>query len=105
MSDKALFLPLATEHYIAFENRTKRYEMRLHGKRWNKTTCYTGRNVVLSCGYGKHRRMRGTIKGITITELIYLEPQRQELLRQLFGLLLSENLEIIMIEIGDLRAV
>lgn len=60
-STKALFIALKAKHYIAFASGTKTTEFRTHGKRWNESTCYLGRPVVLSCGYGKQHRLRGRI--------------------------------------------
>ncbi len=60
---KPLFIPLRKEFFEAFEKRTKRTEYRRRGPRWNADTCRTGRRVVLSCGYGRARRLNGTITG------------------------------------------
>ncbi len=59
--EKPLFIPLNAEHYLAFENGTKRNERRIYGPRWNEKTCHIGRRVTLSYGYGKARRISGTI--------------------------------------------
>jgi hypothetical protein len=45
----------------AFEDGTKREELRKYGTRWNEVTCKIDRLVVLSCGYGKKRRRVGRI--------------------------------------------
>jgi len=58
---KPLFIPLKTEHYEAFECGSKTEELREYGPRWNETTCQAGREVILSKGYGKHKRMKGKI--------------------------------------------
>lgn len=60
---KPLFIPLKTEYFNAFEDGSKTVEYRPYGPRWNERTCPVGRDVVLSCGYGKHRRLRGTVTG------------------------------------------
>ena len=57
----ALFIPLKTAYFKAFESGTKDTEFRVYGPRWNEDTCYEGRPVVLSHGYGKHNRLRGRI--------------------------------------------
>ena len=57
----ALFIPLRTEHYKAFASGAKDTELRVYGPRWNESTCYLGRPVVLSCGYGKQHRLQGRI--------------------------------------------
>ena len=59
--DKPLFIPLKTEYYEQFENGTKRFEMRKYGARWNETTLWINRDVILSKGYGKKHRMQGHI--------------------------------------------
>jgi len=57
----ALFLPLKTEYYRAFESGAKTEELRLYGKRWNESVCRIGREVILSKGYGKSERLVGVI--------------------------------------------
>jgi hypothetical protein len=59
--DKPLFIPLKAKHYEAFESGEKGDELQLYGPRWNDMTCYAGRDVVLSKGYGRKHRMRGKI--------------------------------------------
>lgn len=59
----ALFVPLRGEYFDAFERGEKRTEYRKRGPRWNAETCRIGRRVVLSRGYGKQRRLTGTITG------------------------------------------
>lgn len=61
MSDKALFIPLKREFYLAFKAGTKTEELRRYGPRWNERTCPVGRPVVLSLGYGKANRLNGKI--------------------------------------------
>ncbi len=60
---KPIFIPLYTEHYLAFADGSKTDELRLYGPRWNEAACPVGRAVVLSKGYGKHARLRGRIVG------------------------------------------
>lgn len=60
---KPLFIPLKAEYFDAFENGTKNTEYRLRGPRWNAETCAIGREVILSRGYGKQRRLCGIITG------------------------------------------
>jgi len=59
----ALFIPLKAKYFDAFERKEKTTEYRLRGPRWNARTCWIGRPVVLSRGYGKHRRLSGKIVG------------------------------------------
>ncbi len=63
MSDeeKALFIPLKTEHYRRFESGEKNWEYRRYGIRWNERTCRVGRPVTLSLGYGKRERISRTV--------------------------------------------
>ena len=62
---KPLFIPLKGEYFDAFEAGTKDTEYRKYGPRWNCDTCYAGRKVTLSYGYGKKRRLRGEIVEVT----------------------------------------
>ena len=59
--EKPLFIPLMTKYYEAFKSGGKTEELRLYGDRWNERTCYVGRKVTLSKGYGKAERMTGVI--------------------------------------------
>jgi len=58
---KPLFIPLKTEFFEAFANGTKDTEYRRYGPRWNERTCAIGREVVLSHGYGKKRRLSAVV--------------------------------------------
>ena len=64
--DKALFIPLKSEFYEAFERGDKDEEYRVYGPRWNYNTCFPGRPVILSKGYGKKHRMAGTISKVSM---------------------------------------
>lgn len=59
---KPLFIPLKREYYEKFKSGEKDTEYRRFGPRWNGGTCFVGRPVVLSLGYGKANRMRGVIR-------------------------------------------
>lgn len=61
MREVPLFIPLRTEFFNAFESGSKTVEMRRYGPRWNEHTCAPGRQVVLSHGYGKAKRISGVI--------------------------------------------
>ncbi|MFA6354042.1 MAG: hypothetical protein WCW93_03870 [Candidatus Paceibacterota bacterium] len=61
MNEKPIFIPLKTEYFDAFERGEKGVEYRAYGPRWNEKTCPAGRRVVLSKGYGKHKRLTGVI--------------------------------------------
>jgi len=56
-----LFIPLKREHFEAFDSGDKIWEYRMEGPRWNEKTCFIGRPVTLSLGYGKRRRLKGII--------------------------------------------
>lgn len=58
---KPLFIPLKREWFEAFRTGLKTVEYRPHGPRWNERTCWVGRPVVLSLGYGKAHRLTGRI--------------------------------------------
>lgn len=58
---KALFIPLKTEHFEAFQRGDKHAEYRIYGSRWNERTCTVGRPVTISKGYGKRARISGTV--------------------------------------------
>lgn len=67
---KPLFIPLKGEFYDQFESGQKDTEYRPFGPRWNERTCPVGREVVLSRGYGKARRLQGTVKHFSISTVI-----------------------------------
>ncbi len=62
---KPLFIPLSTEYYRLFESGDKTHELRKYGPRWNEGTCWVGRTVVLSRGYGKADRIAGVVSSFT----------------------------------------
>ena len=64
--DKPLFIPLKREFYEAFKSGAKDTEYRRYGPRWNIKTCFMGRPVVLSLGYGKKNRMTGVVKAFAL---------------------------------------
>jgi hypothetical protein len=64
-SSRALFIPLRGVYFDQFERGEKRTEYRQRGPRWNAETCAIGRRVVLSRGYGKQKRLTGTITGFS----------------------------------------
>ncbi len=61
--EKPLFIPLKAEFFEEFERGEKDTEYRRRTQQWNGTACRIGRRVVLSRGYGKARRLTGTIVG------------------------------------------
>lgn len=100
MSDKPLFIPLNSEHYEAFKDGSKGDEYRLNGKRWNTKTCYVGRKVVLSKGYGKKNRLYGVITRVVIKKAIELPSKVQSDVLVIYGM---GNHEMICIGIGELK--
>ena len=66
MNGKALFIPLKKCYFDAFASGRKTVEYRKAGKRWNLKTCTPGREVILSCGYGKQKRLAGRIQEVFI---------------------------------------
>lgn len=81
---KPLFIPLKTEHYEAFKSGLKTREIRLYG-RWNKDTCFFGRPVILSKGYGTYDRMTGRIVSFTSASFSQLGHKEQEDFLACFG--------------------
>lgn len=60
-----LFIPLKAKFFEQFEAGTKHTEYRLRGARWNAETCWIGRTVILSKGYGKAERLTGNVTGFS----------------------------------------
>jgi hypothetical protein len=60
-TERPLFIPLKREYFNAFALGEKAEEFRPLGPRWNAMVCRIGRPVVLSLGYGKSARLRGTV--------------------------------------------
>lgn len=78
---KPLFIPLKTEYFNQFKSGAKRSELRLKGKRWNEKTCFEGREVTLSKGYGKHERLSGVISGFRVKHgSTYGNPTKQAII-------------------------
>lgn len=65
---KPLFIPLRMKYFLKFWMGQKKTEYRPYGKRWNEKTCYPGRAVTLSGGYGKRHRMQGKVVKAEIVE-------------------------------------
>lgn len=82
---KALFIPLKREYFEAFLRGDKTEEYRKHGPRWNEGTCFIGRAVVLSLGYGKANRRMGTISNFYITRGSALQGYQRIALRSCYG--------------------
>lgn len=92
---KPLFIPLKKEFYEQFKAGTKavgfiarpgapikyQTEFRPYGPRWNERTCRLGRDVVLSCGYGKKNRLHGKI----VLFQVGTEPTKTEAWQACYG--------------------
>ena len=61
-----LFIPLKTRYFEAFANGSKNTEYRRYGPGWNERTCYRGRPVIISKGYGKYSRLSGVIEETSV---------------------------------------
>ena len=71
---KALFIPLKRKYFEAFKRGDKTEERRPYGARWNEKTCYIGRLVTLSLGYGKQDRLNGIIVSFCIDHQPEIRP-------------------------------
>jgi hypothetical protein len=99
---KALFVPLAAQHFMAFDSRAKRAEYRLYGPRWNERTCPTGRRVLIAYGYTK-LRLRGVVRGFDVTRFGTISAgPLGESLRQCYGAKLTHSTMIAVIGIDVL---
>jgi len=78
---KPLFIPLKGEFYDAFESGDKRHEYRVAGPRWNADTCWIGRAVTLSRGYGKAKRLCGEIVSFGVSNT----PCKTATWKQIYG--------------------
>jgi len=85
MTEKALFIPLKTEWYEAFESGVKRAELRIYGNRWNERTCRIGRAVTLSKGYGVKNRIHGHVSNFEKVHGSELDSPEHGALMQVFG--------------------
>lgn len=65
-----LFIPLYSKWYDQFVSGEKTIEYREYGPRWNENTCYPGRRVILSKGYGKKNRLEGRVKKFFVDNIV-----------------------------------
>jgi len=91
---RPLFLALKAKWFDAFASGEKRSELRLYGPRWNERTCFVGRDVVLSRGYGKASRLRGTIREFYRRKARTFGSTYQSVILETFGTLDKEIAEI-----------
>lgn len=82
---KPLFIPLKGEHYDRFERGEKDTEYRQYGPRWNEQNCQPGRPVILSRGYGKRRRLTGTVEAFNRQRVNHLPEQDRRALESIYG--------------------
>ena len=73
-----LFIPLKHCFYDDFIKGNKQTEYRLFGPRWNHKTCFVGRSVTLSSGYGKSKRAYTAIKAVEIKKRYELSGDVQD---------------------------
>jgi hypothetical protein len=103
--EKSLFIPLVAKFYDDFISGEKTNEYRIDGARWNNQTCRPGRRVVISKGYGTHRRAMGFISHYTVEPVGVLHPRLQQSLYELYGSKINEKTLIIGIAIRDLQEI
>lgn len=99
---KPLFIPLKTEYYEAFANGSKVDELRCYGPRWNEETCKPGREVVLSKGYGKQSRLKGSIWKFKRQHGSLFGSTYKEAIKSIYGTL---DIDIACISVTDLEPV
>ncbi|KJS02227.1 MAG: hypothetical protein VR65_06165 [Desulfobulbaceae bacterium BRH_c16a] len=97
---KPLFIPLIKKYFEDFAAGKKKIELRRYGKRWNEKTCTVGREVVLSCGYGKKNRLRGRICKFRKQCGTAFSPGYQNDIRQVYG---SVEIDIACLSIADIE--
>lgn len=85
MSQRPLFIPLATEHFNRFKSGVKKLEFRKYGNRWNEQCCTVGRAVTLSRGYGKYERLAGVVVSFDRITAADLSAEDSAAMRKLFG--------------------
>ncbi len=70
-----LFLPLNTEWYNMFSNKTKTWEIRGISNRFNQNTVKTGRQVEIRKGYQKKGAIWGTVGQVVMVDNIFDLPK------------------------------
>jgi hypothetical protein len=99
MDMKPLFIPLKKEYFEEFEHGEKTTEYRQYGPHWNERTCTPGRPVILSCGYSKHRRLKGIIKDFR--KVPVLSSKDRDSYQSIYGTNASDQVAEIDIELTD----
>lgn len=95
-SDKALFIPLNTEHYDKFDSGEKDTEYRILGPRWNLDCIWVGRKVTISKGYGKQNRIKGEVKHLKVIKRRYLPESVQADLDKIYS---EDKIDVICITV------
>jgi hypothetical protein len=95
---RPLFIPLKTEFFNAFVGGHKSEELRVYGPRWNEKTCAFGRDVVLSKGYGKQARLKGSIRSFKKQHASTFGSCHKKAIKECFGTL-DIDIAVITIEI------
>lgn len=94
---KPLFIPLKAEHFDDFASGIKTHERRVYGPGWNTGTCYVGREVRLSRGYGKRYRLSGSITSVRTVPFAEIDQAHHAALIACYGAgVVRENI----IEVG-----
>lgn len=98
---KPLLIPTTPADIQALLEGTRNKIFLLNGDRWNATTCFVGRPVFLSKGYGK-RGVNGVISSFEALPVGALDPDSRKLVTDLFGEL-RPSVKIAVIEISHLK--
>lgn len=98
---KPLLIPATPADIQALKQGTRNKIFLLNGERWNATTCFAGRPVFLSKGYGKGG-LGGVISSFEALPIDELESDDQKTVRSVFGKLKPDS-RIAVIGISHLR--
>lgn len=85
LSGRPLFVPLRRYYFNRYARGEKTSELRPYGPRWNERTCWTGRRVTLSCGYGTARRLQATIRRFEVADYWALTLGEQQAYSAIYG--------------------
>lgn len=85
MNERPLFIPLKTAYFAAFEDGSKRDELRKYSARWNEVTCRIGRPVILSHGYGGKRRLSARVESFRKVRATELPPEQHAAVLECYG--------------------
>lgn len=100
MIEKPLFIPLYKKFFAQFVDGSKGAELRRYGPRWNERTCYAGRPVTLSEGYGRQNRRQAVVTAFAKRHgSSFCGKDLQDII-DLYG---TTDVEIAYIAIGDIK--